>query len=96
MLAYVNATSPFGRRGETIEVDPRSKRVSTYLNKGLLTAVGEPSEDPEVPTSSPDIFNPADHSVQAVLDYLEGVDGEEQARVLAAESAGKARVSILG
>lgn len=91
MLAYVNATSPFGRRGETIEVDPRSKRVSTYLDKGLLTAVEE-----DEPTSSPDIFNPADHSVQAVLDYLEGVDGEEQERVLAAESAGKARVSILG
>ena len=41
-------------------------------------------------------FDPNDHSVAEVQEYLEGADDEERARVLDAEKAGQARKSLVG
>lgn len=41
-------------------------------------------------------FDPAEHTVAQVNDYLADVDETERDRVLAAEKAGKARTSIRG
>lgn len=43
-----------------------------------------------------ELFDPGKHSVPEVLDYLESADEVEQARVLEAEKAGKARASLIG
>lgn len=40
-------------------------------------------------------FEPADHNVDDVLEYLDGADPDEFARVVRAEEAGKARKGIL-
>lgn len=40
-------------------------------------------------------FDPSEHTVAEVLDYLAGATPEEQERVLTAEAAGKARTSLL-
>lgn len=42
------------------------------------------------------VFDPAAHTVTEVNDYLNNADPAEQARVLEAERAGKARKGILG
>lgn len=39
-------------------------------------------------------FDPSDAKVEEVLEYLDGADDEERARVLAAEVAGKNRTTI--
>lgn len=41
-------------------------------------------------------FDPSAHHAPEVLAYLDGVDEDERARVLAAEAGGKKRKSILG
>lgn len=40
-------------------------------------------------------FDPSEHTVREVLAYLDSVDGEEAARVLAAEEAEENRKTIL-
>jgi hypothetical protein len=46
-------------------------------------------------TDQPDVFDPAEHTVDEVKDYLDGQHPDEVARVLAAEEAGKARTTLL-
>lgn len=41
-------------------------------------------------------FNPADHTVDEVQEYLNGADDDEKARVLDLERQGDARVGIIG
>ncbi|MDH6435607.1 hypothetical protein M2158_004084 [Streptomyces sp. SAI-144] len=41
-------------------------------------------------------FDPSEHHAPEVLAYLDGVDEDERARILAAEAGGKKRKSILG
>lgn len=111
MHAYVETTSPFGRRGEVVEVDPESLRVQKYLARGLLTEVdgpkdtftgsGAPIEEPEHPgevmaEDSPLIFDPSEHTVAEVRNFLLTADEEQQAAVIAAEREGRARSSIIG
>ena len=55
---------------------------------------GEPDPEP-VPAPS-DVFDPSDHSVVEVREYLAGADAAEKERVLAVEAAGKARTSLTG
>jgi len=50
----------------------------------------------DVDDTDPAAFDPAEHSVAEVNDYLEGASEDEQQRVLDAEAAGKARKGILG
>ncbi|SED50179.1 hypothetical protein SAMN04490240_4052 [Rhodococcus pyridinivorans] len=59
---------------------------------GGYSLVGPGAENP--PES--DMFDPAAHTVTEVNDYLNNADPAEQARVLEAERAGKARKGILG
>lgn len=42
----------------------------------------------------PTLFDPADHKVDEVTDYLAAADDAERARVIQAEAAGKARTTI--
>lgn len=42
-----------------------------------------------------DVYDPAKFTVEEVLAHLATCDGEEQARILAAEADGKARSSLL-
>ena len=46
-------------------------------------------------TTTPDVFDPAGHTVDEVNTYLAGQHPDEVARVLAAEEAGKGRTTIL-
>jgi hypothetical protein len=46
-------------------------------------------------TTEPQPFDPSAENFQPVLDYLAAADPAERDRVLAAERAGRARVSIL-
>lgn len=113
MHAYVETTSPFGRRGEVVEVDPESPRVQKYLARGLLSEVesdpkgtftgsGAPVEEPEHPgevmaeDSEPLIFDPSEHTVAEVRNFLLTADEDQQAAVIAAEREGRARSSIIG
>lgn len=52
----------------------------------------EEAETEENPGGSQ--FDPSDAKVEEVLEYLDGADDEERARVLAAEVAGKNRTTI--
>jgi predicted alternative tryptophan synthase beta-subunit len=45
---------------------------------------------------APELFDPSKHSVEEVQDHLATADDNENARVVAAEAAGKNRVSIVG
>jgi hypothetical protein len=57
------------------------------------------SGSPEpAPASAPksDVFDPSDHSVVEVREYLAQADDSEKERVLASEASGKARTSLTG
>jgi hypothetical protein len=60
-------------------------------------ATADPGEARSVTPPSPATaaFDPGEHSVKDVLAYLDGADEDEAARVVAAETAGKARAGIL-
>lgn len=66
--------------GRTITVSASQARV--------LTRSGWETKQP--------LFDPADHTVTEVLDYLAIADETEQARVLEAETDGKNRSSLTG
>lgn len=76
------------------EVQPRD----LVLRKlGLAPTAGEDNpDDPE--DEDEELYDPADHTVDEVLEYLtsEDITEEETARVLASEKDGKARKGILG
>jgi hypothetical protein len=63
----------------------------------VVSEAPEALEAPETAAedASPDEFDPADHTVKQVLQYLDGVDDDEARRVIAAEHAGRARRSIV-
>lgn len=50
----------------------------------------------DVPADEAEAFDPADHNVADVQTYLANATPAEQDRVIAAERAGKARVSLVG
>jgi len=64
------------------EVDPRTAT--------LLLGSGRARE------AQPGPFDPSQHNVTDVLAYLQAADGAERTRVLDAERAGQARVSVIG
>ncbi|MFD7964089.1 hypothetical protein ACFV5J_25130 [Streptomyces zaomyceticus] len=55
----------------------------------------KPEPEPEPEPENDGLFDPAEHSVPDVLDYLEAATYEEASRVLQAESDGKARTTVL-
>lgn len=67
--------------------------VVAYFARQGYTPIHEPQEGEALVA-----FNPADHTVEEVAAYLNGLnqDDPERERVLAAEAAGKARKSITG
>lgn len=62
----------------------------------LLAATGAGPGDLDGGVVETPEFNPADHTVPDVNDYLETADEAERDRVLAAERTGQGRVGILG
>lgn len=51
-------------------------------------------DDPDLPPPAP--FDPSEHTVAEVTEYLSYATPEERDRVLAAEQDGKARAGIVG
>lgn len=93
-------------RDGVAEVDDISPGLRDYLiSRGYVIDAGEepdvePSSDPGEPTLLAEGGDPADFTVEQVLAYLFPDDGEpptseERARVIDAESAGKARSTLL-
>lgn len=60
------------------------------------TAEAEPASAPPGPTGNHELYDPAGHSVDEVLTYVDEASYEEAERVLDAEAAGKNRVTITG
>lgn len=50
---------------------------------------------PDAPNQKSEEFDPADHTVEEVKEYLEAADDDERERVLAAEAEGKGRKTLL-
>lgn len=68
--------------------------VSVASDKAAAPAAPAVSSPPQDPQGDA-LFDPADHSVEDVLEYLNGADYDEALRVLdAEEDAGKPRVTI--
>jgi hypothetical protein len=70
------------KAGDVARFDPAS--AASLIDRGVAEAV-------EV-----DQFDPSQHGVKAVNDYLRDASPAERHRVLAAERAGKARTTVLG
>ncbi|MFD8596974.1 hypothetical protein ACFV1L_18430 [Kitasatospora sp. NPDC059646] len=56
---------------------------------------GPGQQRPAAPSSDDTPFDPDAHTVEDVLAHLLAADGDERARVLAAEAEGKARKGVL-
>lgn len=50
---------------------------------------------PDAPNQKSEEFDPAEHTVEEVKEYLDGADDTERERVLAAEAEGKGRKTLL-
>lgn len=71
------------------------KGISAGLDRWLRLAgykITDLDKEPEAAIG----YHPADHKVEDVLKYLAEADADERERVLALETAGKARNGILG
>ncbi len=55
----------------------------------------KPAKKADAKAKKADDFDPAEHTVDQVLEYVEKADDDEKARVLKAEKAGKARKGII-
>lgn len=67
-----------------------------YGDKEADKKVEENEENKSAEEQEVDLFDPSEHSVEEVNNYLEGVDEEERNRVLDAEAEGKARATLIG
>lgn len=65
------------------------------LPDAVIQAHDWPERFWDVVESGRRVFDPADHTVAEVNDYLEDADDDERARVIAAERDGQARKGIL-
>lgn len=63
---------------------------------GMLVADEEAPEGFDVEPEGEGLYDPGAHNVEEVNEYLDSVDSEEYSRVIEAETAGKARVGIIG
>lgn len=55
----------------------------------------EAEADKNAAEARADLFDPSEHTVEEVKDYLDGADEDERERVLAAEADGKGRKTLL-
>lgn len=55
----------------------------------------EKEADKNADEARADLYDPSEHTVEEVKDYLEGADEDERERVLAAEADGKGRKTLL-
>src|SRR5262245_44890987 len=78
---------------EVVNLDVLTHPETTPEPEAVEEAVEEDSEAPA--EDDVEEYDPADHTVNEVLAYLENASDEERARVLEAESNGKARKGIL-
>lgn len=72
-------------------------RLSDSMRRYLLAAGYTIDDEPDTPAETVEEtgeFNPADHTVAEVNEYLAHADVTEQERVLAAEKAGKDRSTV--
>lgn len=69
--------------GEVRDYDERS--AANLLDAGVAVLAGE---------QAPEVYDPAGHTVEEVLAYLDGADEAEADRVRALESAGRDRVGL--
>ena len=78
---------------ENEEVDPEEQAEEEPQN---VVGEGEEIEEDDRVITEDDLYDPADHTVPEVEEYLEGASEEERARVLAAEKNGKNRKGLTG
>lgn len=71
---------------ELVEAPTLEGYADLSTEEALLWAVPEPEPDPE--------FDPSAHNIDVVTAHLAAADADERARVIAAETAGKARKTI--
>lgn len=103
--AKVNTTGEYGgiRLDFVDGVAATTREVNAGLRRYLerrgytVTTEGTPDQVPQDEGTPPaDLFDPAEHDLDEVRDYLATASPEEAARVREAERAGKARKGILG
>lgn len=86
--------------------DPEQSRTVGYapgdeVPAHIVEVVGDhlfDADDESDAGESSDAYDPADHTVDEVLDHLSGLDpdGDEYAAVIEAEKSGKNRTTIVG
>lgn len=69
--------------------------LAYFRRRGYRVTEAEAAVDELVEDDPAAAFDPGDHNVVDVLAYLAEADDDERARVLAAETAGQARATIL-
>lgn len=82
---------------ESTETKPRHFHREVRIKSDILDRLGV-KEQPKKAAKKDGPFNPAEHNVDEVLEYLtaDGISDEDYERVLQAEREGKARKGILG
>lgn len=81
---------------EVPNVDPGARSGTGDVILRPLPEADDAHPDALVGVDTAGPFDPSEHTVEEVVEYLADADAEEKARVLAAEAAGKARKSLLG
>jgi hypothetical protein len=98
--AILNQSEPTGAKTEGTAEGNGSQTVgdSAVLGQDFDKAAEDEVQGrvdrPEIKPSDAE-FDPSEHTVEEVKDYLDGADDAERERVLSAEADGKARKSLL-
>lgn len=82
-------------RKDVAEAFSPSGAKATEEKAEAQTEVDDLAKDAEKDNGSADLFDPADHTVAEVNEYLANATEEERTRVLSAEKDGKARTSLV-
>jgi hypothetical protein len=99
--AILNQSEPTGAKTEGTAEGNGSQTVgdSAVLGQDFDKAAEDEKQGkvdrPELPDPGTLEFDPSEHTVEEVKEYLDGADDAERERVLSAEADGKARKSLL-
>lgn len=85
----LNSATESGDTEEQEEAKTEEAKTEEVKTEEVKTEEAKTEENP-----GGSQFDPSDAKVEEVLEYLDGADDEERARVLAAEVAGKNRTTI--
>lgn len=77
------------------EAQAEADRIAKEAEDKMLAEAEKARLEAEEDNGSADLFDPADHTVAEVNEYLANATEEERARVISAEKDGKARASLV-